>query len=72
MDLINRILNWFHPQPAPGPTLETVAEAWSITPANAEFYVQLYASRYNLTYQQALNILQDLPFENVRAELGGK
>jgi hypothetical protein len=72
MDFLERILNLFHRQSLPGPTLETVAAGWSISPAHAEFYVQLYASRYQLTYQQALNLLQDLPFENVQAELGAR
>lgn len=70
MTILDRILNWLHPQPVSGPTIETVAEYWSITPAHATFYVNIYANRFNLTYQQALNILQDLSLENVRAELG--
>lgn len=52
------------------PTIETVAAAWAMSPAHATFYVNLYAARFNLTYQEALNVLQDLPLENVRGELG--
>jgi hypothetical protein len=72
MFIIDRILSWFGRKPESSPTLHTVAEGWSITPGHAEHYVQLYASRFNLTYQQALNLLQDLSLENVRAELRGK
>ena len=72
MYLIDRILNWLHREPHLGPTIETVAENWSITPGHAEHYVQLYKSRNNLTYQQALNVLQDMSFEDVHIELGEK
>ena len=70
MSIIDRILNWLHRQPESGPTLETVAENCDTSPANAEFYVQLYKSRNNLTYQEALNVLQDMSFDDVYEELG--
>ena len=72
MYFIDRILSWFHREQESGPTLETVAQNWSITPGHAEFYVQLYKSRNNITYQEALNVLQDMSFEDVYTELGGK
>jgi hypothetical protein len=72
MYIIDRILNWLHRQPEPGPTLETVAANWDITPAHAEFYVQLYRSRNNFTYQEALNVLQDMSFDDVYEALGEK
>jgi hypothetical protein len=70
MPLLDRLFNRRRLPQDNHPTIETVATAWAISPAHATFYVNLYASRFNLTYQEALNLLQDLPLENVRGELG--
>ncbi len=70
MNLLDRILNWIYPQPETDVSLETVAGVWSLSTAHAEFYVQIYASRNQLSYRQALDILQDMSLEDIRTELG--